>query len=118
MKIETITFIRGWRENFFKKKLLSYFFLKIFKKSNQFIVLSKKFKEELKIYFKTKKISILYTTYDKAQIIPKVVDFEKGYIKLLIYINELKGIIELLESVKQFSRMKRPCFRYLWTLRK
>ena len=31
LKIETITFIRGWRENFFKK-LLSYFFLKIFKK--------------------------------------------------------------------------------------
>lgn len=97
-----ITFIRGWRENFFDNIFFSYFFKIIYSFSTSFIVLAENFKKELATHFVSHRIDVLYTTYDDNFIINKKFNFQNFENKIefvfISRISELKGVFEILTS--------------------
>ncbi|GAA4244234.1 MULTISPECIES: glycosyltransferase [Winogradskyella] len=112
LKIKSITFVRGWREGFFNRRFLSYFFKSVYKNSSEFIVLSKKFKTELEKHFKGHNIHVVYTTYDNSQLQERKTKSSDEIIKMVYIsrISELKGIMELLEALKLLVANKYTSF--------
>lgn len=114
MKIDTVTFIRGWREDFFKKKdsFLTKFFIRNYTKSHSFIVLANRFKDELSLFFVGKPIYVMYTTYDDEKIVDRLIKHSE-FVNM-VYISRIskqKGIFELLDALfdlvdKDFTNFK------------
>lgn len=105
LKIKVVTFVRGWRENFFNSNsFYKSYFLQVFKHSENFIVLANIFKDELQEYFPNKKIDVMYTTYDDRKIIHR--NHSIGKVVKLIYISRIskeKGFFELLHAIKELT---------------
>ncbi|MFN3554348.1 MAG: glycosyltransferase family 4 protein [Bacteroidales bacterium] len=109
---KTIVFFRGWHQYMVKRidnnRLIRYFILKTFGKSDAIIVLSREFKEKLRQWGVTKPIYVETTVVDEA-LVNKYENFQlaktkkKFNILFLARIEKYKGVFETLDIFRMLK---------------